>query len=99
MIGTFDDQGRIVLSDAETADAWVGNRPEERAVGCPECGLVHWDADALVCCDTRHGLPLISNGNRWRQAPDQLVMDHLYRSTDAIQDTAGASGASRQATG
>ena len=99
MIGTVDDQGRIVFDDAEIADAWVGDRPDERAVGCPDCGLVHWDSDALVCCDTGQGLPLVGNGHRWRHAPDHLVMDHLYRSTDDAESAVRAFAAFQQATG
>lgn len=99
MIGTLDDQGRIVLSDAETADAWVGDRPDEHAVGCPECGLVHWDADALVCCETGQGLPLVDDGHRWRLAPTHVVMQHLYGSADVTQGAVNARLATRQVTG
>lgn len=99
MNGSFDGQGRIVFDDAETADAWVGDLPDERAVGCPECGLVHWDAEALVCCDTGQGVPLIDNGHRWLQAPDHLVMDHLYRSGDVAENADPAYAAIQRAIG
>ena len=89
MIGSFDQFGCIVFDDAETADSWIGDRTDSRAVGCTDCGLVHWDADALVCCDTRQALPLVGDGHRWVQAPDHLVMDHLYqRSGNAKGSTA-----------
>lgn len=77
MTAARDEHGRIVFDDAETAEAWVGDAPDERAVGCPDCHQVHGDGDALAYCDTGQALPLTNDGRRWRTAPDHLALAHL----------------------
>ncbi|MEY9930214.1 hypothetical protein ABH926_004856 [Catenulispora sp. GP43] len=87
LIGSFDEYGRIVFADAETTEAWIGDHVDSRAAGCTDCGLVHWDGDALVCCDTGQALPLVSNGHRWLQAPDDLVAEHLHQHAGNAKDS------------
>ncbi|NUR25358.1 MAG: hypothetical protein HOV83_05835 [Catenulispora sp.] len=65
------EDGTTVFTDRDQAEDWCLDI-EDRALGCPECGRVHYDADAFVCCEAEQALPLTFRRGAFRPAPQHL---------------------------
>ncbi|WP_194922170.1 hypothetical protein [Catenulispora rubra] len=61
------DEGATVVTDRAEAEDWCADR-EDRALGCPECRRVHYDADAFVCCEAEQAIPLTFRRGAFRPA-------------------------------
>lgn len=63
---TTNEHGDPLFTDYAAAEQWVGDR-DDRALGCPGCHRVHYDADAFVCCEEDSAIPLVLRRGAWRR--------------------------------
>lgn len=72
MTTTTTDDGTTVFTDRDQAEDRCLD-VEDRALGCPECRRVHYNADAFVCCETEQAIPLMFRRGAFRPAPAALT--------------------------